>query len=293
MLIRLAIAIALSPLMLVADMMPADPPCVLLCAGNLPNAVTQLGLIPAPVGFPPNGVTFNGDGGSQATVQILNQEGDVIGAASAAGESIGASRTISVGGGQLNNFGSVSANAGVTIDPDFFATASAHTIFDFWVQLVPPQCGSPPLPPCPTGFIPITITDRFDIGFVPGSGNAVAQVKVSGDFGPSQPLLFADEFFDPVNTSVSHRVLVPPDAILQIEMEAKANEFGAGGGTAEANADPSFQIDPSVPGASSFSFAVSPDLAPSVPEPGTLLLVGFGLAAVGAAARRRRSNKSS
>ena len=201
MLIRLAIAITLSPLMLVADMMPADPPCVLLCAGNLPNAVTQLGLIPAPVGFPPNGVTFNGDGGSQATVQILNQEGDVIGAASAAGESIGASRTISVGGGQLNNFGSVSANAGVTIDPDFFATASAHTIFDFWVQLVPPQCGSPPLPPCPTGFIPITITDRFDIGFVPGSGNAVAQVKVSGDFGPSQPLLFADEFFDPVNTA--------------------------------------------------------------------------------------------
>jgi hypothetical protein len=206
-------------------------------------------------------------------VKILNEEGDIIGTASAAGTTMGASRRTSVGGGQLNNFGSVSAAAGVTIDPDFAASASAHTIFDFWLQLVPPA-GVP-------SSVALIVADRFDIGFAPGGGNAVAQVKISGDFGPSQPLLVADEFFNPVNTSVSHKITVPSDGILKVEMEAKANEYAAGGGMAEANADPSFQIDPSFPHANSFSFAISPDLfSTSIPEPNTFwfVLVCFSLA---------------
>lgn len=268
-----ASATVMLPLLSVADTV-ADPPCVGLCAGGLPNAVTQLGLIPAPVGFPPNGITFNGDGGAQAIVKILDQAGDVVGSASAAGQSTGASRTTTVAGGQLNNFGSASATAGVTIDPDFSATASAHTKFDFWLRPVSSIVIG--------GMVPLIVTDRFDIRFTPGGGNAVAQVKVSGDFGPSQPLLFADEFFDPISTSVSHRIQIPAGGIIQVEMEAKANEFGAGGGMAEADADPSFQIDPNFPGASSFGFEVSPDLAPTpVPELATIRLVACCLGIAG------------
>jgi len=269
-----------APLRLVAGTIGVNSPCILVCAGPLPNAVTQLGLIPAPASFPPNGVTFDGDGGSQATVQILNAQGDVIGAASAAGASVGASGTTSVTGGQLNNFGSVNAAAGVTIDPEDFATASASTKFDFWLQLVSPVSVQGP--------VPLIVTDQFDVSFTPGGANAVAMVKVSGDFGASQPLLFADEFFNPVNTSVSHTILVPPDAIIQVEMVAQANEFAAGGGMATAHADPTFQVDPSFPGAGSFSFLVSPNLAPAVPEPATVWTAAICLGAMVLLASARR-----
>lgn len=179
-----------------------------------------------------------------------------------------------VTGGQLIHFGSAFATAAVTIDPDFAAGAAAHTLFDFWLQLVPPSSALPPL-------IPVNITDLFNVAFPSGGGNAVGQVVITG--GPDasqQPVLFSDEVFDPTGTglSLSHTVMTVPAALFHITLETKANVYAVGGGVARASIDPTFQIDPSVPGADSFAFAVSPELVPaSVPEPGTFLLLAVCL----------------
>jgi hypothetical protein len=255
-----------------------------ILANTLQPAVTQLGLLPG------GSFTINGAGGSQDMVQILNPDGSgaVIGVASAAGSSSGFSGRTTTPGGQLNNFASVNAAAGVTIDPDFAASASAAVTFDFTLQLLPPgnpQTGvsSSACGPVPSGFVCLIVTDRFDLTFDPTKGNAVGQMTVAANRGPSQPQLMADEVFNPSGVSLSHAILVLPNEVMDIEMVAHANEYGQGGGTVTVNLDPSFQIDPNTPGASSFAFAVSPNLSPAaMPEPCTVLLVvsclgSFGL----------------
>jgi hypothetical protein len=184
----------------------------------------------------------------------------------------------------LSSFGAVSATAAVTIDPDFAAPAFAHSMFDFWLQLVPPAPT--------TSLVSLTITDLFDISFVPGGGSGEAIVSVTAIRGPSQPVLFSDEFVfvSPGGMSVPHSLMVMPDEIMKIHMEAKANEFAQAGGIASAVADPTFQIDPNFPGADSFGFAVSPELVPgAIPEPATGLLI-LPLAGLFILLRHRRAS---
>jgi hypothetical protein len=91
-------------------------------------------------------------------------------------------------------------------------------------------------------------------------------------------------------------LFLKPGDILQVEMEAMANEYAAGGGTAGAVADPSFQVDPSFPDAGSFSFAVSPNLVPAtVPEPRAFWLLAscLGILAFLVWQRRRRARQES
>ncbi|HTV45434.1 MAG TPA: PEP-CTERM sorting domain-containing protein [Stellaceae bacterium] len=73
------------------------------------------------------------------------------------------------------------------------------------------------------------------------------------------------------------------DMPIFVELTAQALETANGTNFASAFADPSFEIDPSFPLASEFSIALSPGIGnpvpppPSVPEPGSLALLGVAL----------------